>query len=145
MINPTLVARTASLRWPPASARPTNSSLVYGPYASAVSISVIPSSRARWITAIDVASSRAVSRSYDAVMPMQPRPMIPTSGPALPSVVVCMRFIVPVGAMCRGGRASTEAVDLRRLMPRRRRVHPTQDTPWVSDESRFTALTPRRS
>ena len=61
--RPTLVASTARSRWPPASARPTSSSLVYGPYASAVSISVMPRSSARWMTEIEVASSRGVSMS----------------------------------------------------------------------------------
>ena len=46
-----------------ASARPASSSVVYGPYASAVSISVMPRSSARWMTEIEVASSRGVSMS----------------------------------------------------------------------------------
>ena len=41
---------------------PTSSSLVYGPYMSAVSSSVTPSSSARWIVAIDSASSRSAAR-----------------------------------------------------------------------------------
>ena len=54
---PNFVARTTSSRRP-AIARPTSSSFVYGPYMSAVSRSVTPSSSARWIVAIDSASSR---------------------------------------------------------------------------------------
>ena len=38
-------------------ARPTSSSFVYGPYMSAVSSIVTPSSSARWIVAMDSASS----------------------------------------------------------------------------------------
>ena len=61
--KPTFVASTARARCPPVSARPTSSSLVNGPYASAVSIKVMPRSSAWRITAIDVASSRGVSMS----------------------------------------------------------------------------------
>jgi hypothetical protein len=63
VISPTLVASTARSRLPPANARPTSSSLVYGPYASAVSISVMPRSSAWWMTEIDLASSRGVCMS----------------------------------------------------------------------------------
>jgi hypothetical protein len=43
-------------------------------------------------------------------MPMHPRPMTPTDGPPLPSVVVCIRFIFLVDATDRSGwcQASTE-------------------------------------
>ena len=56
--TPNLVAITYSSRWP-AIALPTSSSLVSGPYSSAVSRKLIPSSSARWIVAIDSASSVA--------------------------------------------------------------------------------------
>jgi hypothetical protein len=61
--RPTLVASTARSRRPPISARPTSSSLVKGPYTSAVSISVTPRSSAWWITAMEVASSRGAAMS----------------------------------------------------------------------------------
>jgi hypothetical protein len=51
-----LVATTTSSRRP-AIARPTSSSFVKGPYMSAVSRRVTPSSSARWIVAMDSASS----------------------------------------------------------------------------------------
>ena len=54
---PNLVAMTASSRRP-ASAWPTSTSLVYGPYMSDVSKNVTPRSSARWMVAIDSASSR---------------------------------------------------------------------------------------
>ncbi len=54
---PNLVAITTSSRWPD-SASPTSTSFVYGPYMSDVSKKVTPSSRARWIVAMDSASSR---------------------------------------------------------------------------------------
>ena len=57
---PNLVASTTSSRRP-AMARPTSSSLVNGPYMSAVSRRVTPRSRARWMVATASASSaRAV-------------------------------------------------------------------------------------
>ena len=56
--SPAFVASTASSRRS-ASARPTSSSFVNGPYMSAVSRNVTPSSSARWIVAIDSASSRS--------------------------------------------------------------------------------------
>ena len=62
-IKPTLVASTARSRCPPDNALPTNSSLVCGPYASAVSMSVMPRSSAWWITAMDVSSLRGVAMS----------------------------------------------------------------------------------
>src|SRR5580704_3899631 len=70
----------------------------------------MPKSTAWWITAMEVTSSRGVSRSYEAVMPMQPRPMTPTSGPLPASVVVRTesRFLLGLscgsaGVVCRGG------------------------------------------
>ena len=53
---PNLVASTTSSRRP-AIALPTSRSLVNGPYMSAVSRKVTPRSRARWMVAIDSASS----------------------------------------------------------------------------------------
>jgi hypothetical protein len=53
---PNLVASTTSSRRP-ASALPTSRSFVCGPYMSAVSKKVTPSSIARWIVAIPSASS----------------------------------------------------------------------------------------
>jgi hypothetical protein len=53
---PNFVASTTSSRRP-RSARPSNSSFVNGPYMSAVSRKVTPSSIARWIVEIDSVSS----------------------------------------------------------------------------------------
>ncbi len=58
--SPHLVASTTSSRRP-SIARPTSSSFVYGPYMSAVSSRVTPMSSARWMVAIDSASSRSAS------------------------------------------------------------------------------------
>ena len=55
---PNLVAITTRARWG-RSARPTSSSFAPMPYMSAVSKNVMPSSSARWIVAIDSASSPA--------------------------------------------------------------------------------------
>src|ERR1700733_6065142 len=63
---------------------------------------------------MDVASSRGVARSYEAVMPMQPRPITPTSGPLLPSVVI---RTLPVLSLERRRRAVLIVGDMRR--PRR--------------------------
>ena len=57
-MKPNLVATTTSSRRP-LMARPTISSLWKGPYASAVSMNVTPSSSARWMVRIDSASSGA--------------------------------------------------------------------------------------
>ena len=54
---PNLVAITYESRLP-AIALPTSTSFVNGPYTSEVSRKSTPSSRARWIVAIDSASSR---------------------------------------------------------------------------------------
>jgi hypothetical protein len=56
--DPNFVAIVARSRRP-LSALPTSSSFVYGPYMSAVSRNVAPRSSARWIVAIDSASSAA--------------------------------------------------------------------------------------
>ena len=49
---------------------------------SAVSSRVTPSSSARWIVAIDSASSRSAA-PYAHVIPMQPSPIRPVSRPAI--------------------------------------------------------------
>src|SRR5215211_7420363 len=56
---------------------------------SAVSSSVTPRSNASRITSTDVSSSRSDSW-YAQLMPMQPRPIAPTFGPAAPSVLEFM-------------------------------------------------------
>src|SRR5215213_5204892 len=66
---------------------------------SAVSRKLTPSSRARWISAMEVASSAA---PYTELRPMQPRPMAGRSMPVVPSVRVFMpssfirRYVVQV-------------------------------------------------
>ena len=79
---PNLVASTTSSRRP-AIARPTSRSLVNGPYASAVSRNVIPSSSARWMVATDSWSSPG---PYDWLIPMHPSPSSATTSPCRPSV-----------------------------------------------------------
>lgn len=56
-----------------------SSSLWNGPYASAVSMWVTPSSSARWMVRIDSASSNAPSAVYVPDMLIAPRPSRPTS------------------------------------------------------------------
>ena len=58
----------------PATARPTSSSLVYGPYMSAVSISVQPRSIARWIDRLAVDALRAAVGPGQAHGPVADRP-----------------------------------------------------------------------
>ena len=58
ILKPNLVAMIARSRLP-WSARPSSSSFVYGPYTSAVSKNVTPSSIARWMVAMDSRSSRS--------------------------------------------------------------------------------------
>ena len=69
--------------------------VVKGPYRVGGVDQRLPRSSAWWITAIDVASSRGVCMSYDAVIPMQPRPITPTAGPLLPSVVARTLGLIP--------------------------------------------------
>src|SRR3954447_4572902 len=83
---PNFVATTTWSRGS-AIARPTRRSLVNGPYMSAVSRNVTPSSRARWIVAIASPWS-VVPKNSD--LPMQPRPCGETSSPLRPSVRVCI-------------------------------------------------------
>jgi hypothetical protein len=66
-----------------ASASPTSSSLVHGPYASAVSKNVTPRSIAAWIKRI--ISCLSLAAPYAPLMPMQPSPSAETSKPLLPS------------------------------------------------------------
>src|SRR5512142_1127929 len=82
MRKPNLVAITTRSRLPD-SARPSSSSLWNGPYTSAVSSRVTPSSSARWSVATDSASCAS---PYDWVIPMQPRPTHETSSPCRPSL-----------------------------------------------------------
>ena len=55
-MRPNLVASTTWSRWP-LMARPMSSSLMNGPYVSAVSRKVTPRSSARWMVRMDSASS----------------------------------------------------------------------------------------
>src|ERR1017187_939015 len=71
-----VASTTSSLR--PLMASPTSRSLVKGPYASAVSRSVTPRSRARRMVATDSSSSPGPK---DWLMPMQPRPSSETARP----------------------------------------------------------------
>src|SRR5690242_11193864 len=68
---------------------------------SAVSRKTIPSSSARWIVAIDSASSVV---PYHADMPMQPRPSSETPSPC-PSVRVFIVGVWPTAAGLRGSAA----------------------------------------
>ena len=59
ILKPNLVAMTTRSRLRRFSARASSSSFVYGPYTSAVSKNVTPSSMARWMVAMDSRSSRS--------------------------------------------------------------------------------------
>ncbi len=87
MRKPNLVAITTASRRP-FKARPSSSSLWNGPYTSAVSKNVTPSSIARSIVAIDSRSSRSSAVPYDWLMPMQPSPSVDTSSPVRPSLLL---------------------------------------------------------
>lgn len=68
------------------STRPTSSSLVKGPYMSAVSSSVLPRSSARCTVRID-SSPRCRDPVYAQLIGMHPSPTAPTSSVAAPIVL----------------------------------------------------------
>src|ERR1700690_3427491 len=80
--NPNLVA-IATLPLKGASASPTSSSLVNGPYTSAVSKNVMPRSTAAWRRA--VISFLSFGGPYEKLIPMQPSPIADTSKLLFPS------------------------------------------------------------
>ncbi len=90
MPKPNFVAMTTCSR-KGASASPTSSSFVNGPYASAVSKSVTPRSTAARMIAIP--SGRPVTGPYTPSRPMQPYPMTETASLPLPSVRVFMAIL----------------------------------------------------
>ncbi len=85
--NPNFVAITTWSRTG-ASASPTSSSFTKGPYTSAVSKNVTPSSTASRRS--ETISARSGAMPYDEVVPMQPKPIAETSGPSVPSLRVCI-------------------------------------------------------
>jgi adenine specific DNA methylase Mod len=78
----------------PLNARPSSSSFLKGPYISAVSKKLHPSSMARCMVSMDSLSSAG---PYDWLMPMQPSPMAGTSKPWLPSLRLLKVMIIPPG------------------------------------------------
>src|SRR5215210_8118438 len=85
--NPNFVAITTRSR-SGASASPTSSSFTNGPYTSAVSKSVTPSSTASLRS--EIISPRSGGGPREALIPMQPSPIAETSGPWVPSLRFCI-------------------------------------------------------
>ena len=83
--SPTFVDTNASARRS-LSTRPTSSSLVNGPYMSAVSRSVEPASSAR-CTALSDSSPRRREALYAQLIGMHPRPTAPTASAPAPIVL----------------------------------------------------------
>src|SRR5438270_1334392 len=92
-LNPNLVAITTYLR-KGARASPTSSSLVNGPYTSAVSKNVTPRSTAARISEIPCCLS--IAGPNPKLIPMQPRPIAETSRLFLPR----LRFFIDSPSKC---------------------------------------------
>src|SRR6476660_2534441 len=93
-LKPNFVAITTCSRTG-ARASPTSSSLVNGPYTSAVSKNVTPSSTADLIT--EIISCLSLGGPYMTLIPMQPSPRAETSRLLFPSLRFCMYLILPRG------------------------------------------------
>src|SRR5215469_14992186 len=85
--NPNLVAIATSLR-NGARASPTSSSLLKGPYTSAVSKNVTPRSTAARTT--EIICRLSLGGPYPKLIPMQPSPTAETSRLVLPSLRFCI-------------------------------------------------------
>ena len=86
MRKPNFVAMVTRSRAPGSafSARASSSSFANGPYTSAVSRNVHPSSIARWMVAMDSRSSRSSAVPYAWLIPIRPRPSAETVRPWVP-------------------------------------------------------------
>src|SRR5258705_6448517 len=109
---------------------------------SAVSISVMPRSSARWIVRVD--SSSSVS-PYQADIPMQPRPSAPTSSPC-PSFRVSMPRRYPQAGVLRllailAPDHGCPAAKNIQVAPRQTPPHPL-DPPGESEPLRELRVTP---
>src|SRR6185369_6485906 len=89
MPNPNFVAIT-TCPLSGASASPTSSSFVNGPYTSAVSKKVTPRSTA--VRRSEIISCLSLGGPYEKLIPMQPSPSAETSRPLFPNFRFCIVF-----------------------------------------------------
>src|SRR6185369_15532495 len=118
MPNPNFVAIT-TCPLSGASASPTSSSFVNGPYTSAVSKKVTPRSTA--VRSSEIISCLSLGGPYEKLITMQPSPSAETSRPLFPNILFCIAFSFYLFGFLRLEPLHIESINFRKTLLTQRR------------------------